>query len=1530
MALAVTGCPFRDAVDEFSSYFGKKRPPNFLVELKSGHLLCGEQVQSAMTQMGEEKFNGRVRVAINKIIEVMRDYNGILSALSQADPMPTALIWGGLKTAIECLGRHKDLQSDTQGQLERLTQELQRLSNYRDLFGHSKAMQEQLKSSYLNILRFWAKVDELCNRSGIVQAFRSLASFDLKKLDGILNDIKMDADNTAKLVPIIQERMRRGEHEDAMEERHRAGLALDSISTWVHEQRELNKKSDEERRTRRKKEVLKWLRGSFELNERNHRRQMDGEAALRKNAYRWLSDNKSFQDWIDPYSEECTIWLNGYPGTGKSVTCSFVSKTIRDQVPSAAVAYHYYSFDEQVPSTTVYRNIAEQLWDQLYSQQDDVSDAIHNLVSSQSDNIRSLYELLRLLLAELGSTYILLDGLDEECADPKGRWSEVAAVVNALTNLRNETSSIIKLWCSSQDHHCVHELLRAFPTITLDAEKNSSDIASFLEDVMPQLSASEVDPGTRKLMLEDLQRKAHGNFLWASLMVDSVSDAISPDDLEKRVHEGLPDEIEEYYARKVSRVPSQQRQLVSRLLSCVVYAKRPLLIEELCEASAMYTLDWGTDLSRGGQLFKDRIVELCAPLVKIEEIRGPTSKSICALTHASVRDFFLKKPRILSDGRPLDSDIVISPKILALSSLKYLSQPRYKRLLQRENERGTFKTANDQDVMEHHLLNYAAKYWDKHLDDIEDEDSLSQRVERFILSKQFITTIQVQCLFVGGIFQFWLSAAEPWAGPHLRRTFPHWFSNGQKSGRAISKQYYSAIGEWGYFLDEFASSRGLFSGEIDRCLWKTLPPDNFLRNFPCRNKSFILMERGEDPKTRPRRFLDDVDDTGEKVLVFHTEPSNGEQKINISCQCWEFRGTHSPRLKRDQILSIPTKALDLYERTLNVNVHGRPLPITSTTDQIFLRIGSQIFVSSKDGCYQEVEDLTENNEYFEEIANRNSCLAIGRRRKITREELQRPGLDDNIVLDFGKTYETMIENSANANRSSDHDSSETRNSSLRSSVSSSRTSLSSLEIESRADSAMSRKVEDDVLSSDWGSDADEQSCLSMSARESWSEGSTDPRSDETDDEDQWNDYASDEDEIDLRDSLSQISSTSSTSSLKIIDEEPEPTSSPVREEEDENGNLLLSSESEASSGPEAGSGSEAEASSFAESASSADFSYGDTDGQGSESEDDLNEGAAQLGTLLARGHRSAKASSKQERGQLVIYDIASNTSQPMFRFEYTCHDVLLDSPPIFHPLKDLVVWPLGGREILFADFRSKTYYTRFLRCSSPRSCHVFIQGRFSPCGSYLHLAALEARLEPETTIPSCILQVSTHRMSMRKTTRSPPRLIYRVAVPVGKATVFASGRMPYNLTWSAEHVYITASSTELRVIRVPLFRSQRGETALSCVPTGRVFFPNSTTQRNVRFFPPRPDAKAKDHATVIIGSHSPPPASSGPMMIRQAPSPPIGCFVNIEKDLGDWKPIHEVGDHDESYTQTKIGGRLQAKFEKFDTTDDCDIVPFIS
>ena len=152
--------------------------------------------------------------------------------------------------------------------------------------------------------------------------------------------------------------------------------------------------------------------------------------------------------------------------------------------------------------------------------------------------------------------------------------------------------------------------------------------------------------------------------------------------------------------------------MFSKILSCIVYAKRPLRLEELCEAIGICGGDYGQNFSAEETLFKGKVLELCSPMVQIQEvpIEEAGVQNVCSLIHGSVRSFLIKNPRILHDEQTDEcpDDFLITNIKLANTCLKCLMQPRYKRSLEKIGD--TFKTSAGEDILQHQLLVYAAKY----------------------------------------------------------------------------------------------------------------------------------------------------------------------------------------------------------------------------------------------------------------------------------------------------------------------------------------------------------------------------------------------------------------------------------------------------------------------------------------------------------------------------------------------------------------------------------------------------------------------------------------------------------------------------------------------------------------------------------------------------------------------------------------------------------------------------------------------------
>jgi hypothetical protein len=95
---------------------------------------------------------------------------------------------------------------------------------------------------------------------------------------------------------------------------------------------------------------------------------------------------------------------------------------------------------------------------------------------------------------------------------------------------------------------------------------------------------------------------------------------------------------------------------------------------------------------------------------------------------------------------------------------------------------------------------------------------------------------------------------------------------------------------------------------------------------------------------------------------------------------------------------------------------------------------------------------------------------------------------------------------------------------------------------------------------------------------------------------------------------------------------------------------------------------------------------------------DLEDAGTHHQIRLAR--RPLNRGPKDPQVSLTVFNTECSPPSRIFHFSCRASSMIYASPPVVHPSKPLVVWPLGGGEVLFADFVANTYFLRKLRPST--------------------------------------------------------------------------------------------------------------------------------------------------------------------------------------------------------------------------------------
>ncbi|KAM4060446.1 hypothetical protein HRG_001994 [Hirsutella rhossiliensis] len=266
------------------------------------------------------------------------------------------------------------------------------------------------------------------------------------------------------------------------------------------------------------------------FNQSNHYGNMIN-TTVAKDPWAWLLDNLSFKDWLKPGFWKKVFWLFGEPGFGKSALCVHAieasEKLFRDRSSrSDPAAFYFYDYGEEPENdTTVYLNLADSLFRQKYAFGDQVSDKIFAFAGSRATG-PLLKEFIKAIIEELQVAYIFLDGLDEVLHDSL-RANRALQTLNFCLSLTEQKEFDVKVWCSSQDRVKIRTAIEKYNAgfwLHLTGEENAPDIEILVRTSAEQMQKDGPD-GMKLRHLHEVMHTIKGNFLWASLAVDSIVQA---------------------------------------------------------------------------------------------------------------------------------------------------------------------------------------------------------------------------------------------------------------------------------------------------------------------------------------------------------------------------------------------------------------------------------------------------------------------------------------------------------------------------------------------------------------------------------------------------------------------------------------------------------------------------------------------------------------------------------------------------------------------------------------------------------------------------------------------------------------------------------------------------------------------------------------------------------------------------------------------------------------------------------------------
>ncbi|OGM45308.1 putative ankyrin repeat domain protein [Aspergillus bombycis] len=344
----------------------------------------------------------------------------------------------------------------------------------------------------------------------------------------------------------------------------------------------------------------------------------------------WLFHTDQYQTWHDENIN--TLWLQGIPGSGKSVMAAKLIRTFKEE----GMPVLFFFARRIIKTNSEPRQLVQDCLYQLLGQSALLQArlkmllALHPTVDSVP--FHELWNLLLFGIDAVPKVYVLLDALDELAVENDG-------FLQSLQKLGQQSPKSIKLIITSRPEAYLQTALRGpFQNrIRLAGEMVDQDIATYIAHRLGYQQNNPAVAESQSVVQEKLSRKAQGLFLYARLMLDQI---LLQSELPVKKHlQHLPSSMEEMYVSILHEHSSRSgasQHFQCWLLSWVTHACRPLRITELAALVNASSDRSGLSSSQDAKIM---IRRSCGPLLEILD------NETVQVIHHSFTEFLLDRNR---------------------------------------------------------------------------------------------------------------------------------------------------------------------------------------------------------------------------------------------------------------------------------------------------------------------------------------------------------------------------------------------------------------------------------------------------------------------------------------------------------------------------------------------------------------------------------------------------------------------------------------------------------------------------------------------------------------------------------------------------------------------------------------------------------------------------------------------------------------------------------------------------------------------
>ncbi|KAH6848231.1 hypothetical protein B0I37DRAFT_309598 [Chaetomium sp. MPI-CAGE-AT-0009] len=652
---------------------------------------------------------------ISKFVEGMTQLGKVIEVFVNSDST-VAFVWAPIKFVLLAAGTWVETLDCLLDVYAEIGEFLPGLSQYEKFLRSHPAIGVHLQNYYCDVLDFHRKALMVFSRPHWKTAFHSSWKTFKTQFGPVLTKLKRHRDllSDEKITALLAEvNGFRQSFEDKFSELSRQMLKLhldnsDEESLWHHEA--LDRKRQFVLSKLDPPDYSSVLERAF--NERGVSTSGD-----------WLRADAAFRQWTDLTTmDPRALYLNGIPGTGKTILASGVVKHLQQLRESdRGFSVFYFFFRHHHPDKRDFSAMLLSLLSQAVLHDEVLLDLIYQrLILAGQQKIRSvslLRELAELAFKSQSVCFMVIDGLDEWC------WpgNKARGLSSAVGDGSQQDDRCTRLLISGQRNGFLEERLKHWPAIQVNSSPAHMDDIGAYSEVKTQDIRRKfgIDEAIRLDIIRRVNERAlEGMFLYPKVVLDNLLRQPTRGHFKRELkEENFPKGMDQAYERVVIQIlegqDEEQNRLAREILGLVMCAERPLMWKEI---QSRFCIDIRSETADPDFRLLEPCKKYCGSLVEVGQNDGLNSgpDDMVNLVHATARTYLLQTGRF---------NLTDLHKEMALFCAQYLSS-------------APFSPKQDTPSIRTHcltgyygFLDYAVANWWKHgrrLDTTSDQDITSE------------------------------------------------------------------------------------------------------------------------------------------------------------------------------------------------------------------------------------------------------------------------------------------------------------------------------------------------------------------------------------------------------------------------------------------------------------------------------------------------------------------------------------------------------------------------------------------------------------------------------------------------------------------------------------------------------------------------------------------------------------------------------------------------------------------------------------